>query len=138
MFIVAGQKLALCNGAKAGTWIAARAVPASTAAAEGRTGHPGLAPYCRNCRGLSLLPFTAVGCHTHAPSHPHVQAPLYPNPAQARRTTMTVAGASAREIADYLEHERVSMTQDVYMSRGVTGDAAMAALERPSPPESCG
>ncbi len=36
--MVAGQKLALCNGAKAGTSIAARAVPASTAAAEGRTG----------------------------------------------------------------------------------------------------
>ncbi|MGH3787236.1 MAG: tyrosine-type recombinase/integrase [Pseudonocardiaceae bacterium] len=53
-------------------------------------------------------------------------------------TQMDVAGASAREIADYLGHERVSMTQYVYMSRGVTGDAAMAALERLSPPESCG
>ena len=53
-------------------------------------------------------------------------------------TQMDVAGASAREIADYLGHERVSMTQDVYMSRGVTGDAAMAALEQLSPPESCG
>ncbi|MGH3549339.1 MAG: tyrosine-type recombinase/integrase, partial [Pseudonocardiaceae bacterium] len=36
-------------------------------------------------------------------------------------TQLDRAGLSAREIADYLGHERVSMTQDVYMSRGTTG-----------------
>ncbi|HEY3894434.1 MAG TPA: hypothetical protein VGL88_03600 [Pseudonocardiaceae bacterium] len=34
---------------------------------------------------------------------------------------MDRAGLSAREIADYLGHERISMTQDVYMSRQSTG-----------------
>ena len=52
-------------------------------------------------------------------------------------TQMDAAGASAREIADYLGHERISMTQDVYMSRGVPGGAAMVALERLAPPENC-
>ncbi len=36
-------------------------------------------------------------------------------------TRLDAAGLSAREIADYLGHERVSMTQDVYMSRKSTG-----------------
>ncbi|HZE01985.1 MAG TPA: tyrosine-type recombinase/integrase [Pseudonocardiaceae bacterium] len=31
-------------------------------------------------------------------------------------TRLDQAGLSAREIADYLGHERISMTQDVYMS----------------------
>ena len=39
------------------------------------------------------------------------------------------SGLSAREIADYLGHERVSMTQDVYMSRKATGANARAALD---------
>ena len=44
-------------------------------------------------------------------------------------TRLDAAGLSAREIADYLGHERVSMTQDVYMSRKATGTNARAALD---------
>jgi integrase len=44
-------------------------------------------------------------------------------------TRLDAAGLSAREIADYLGHERISMTQDVYMSRKSTGAGARAALE---------
>jgi integrase len=50
-------------------------------------------------------------------------------------TQLDRAGLSAREIADYLGHERVSMTQDVYMSRGTNGVAAAAALARLAPPQ---
>lgn len=45
------------------------------------------------------------------------------------------AGLSAREIADYLGHEKISMTQDVYMARRATGGSAARALSdlhRPS------
>ena len=45
-------------------------------------------------------------------------------------TRLDAAGLSAREIADYLGHERVSMTQDVYMTRKATGVNARAALDR--------
>lgn len=41
---------------------------------------------------------------------------------------LDAAGLSAREIADYLGHERVSMTQDVYMTRKSRGSSAAAAL----------
>ncbi|MHA6793164.1 site-specific integrase [Pseudonocardia bannensis] len=44
-------------------------------------------------------------------------------------TRLDAAGLSAREIADYLGHERVSMTQDVYMTRRISGAAAGAALD---------
>jgi integrase len=44
-------------------------------------------------------------------------------------TRLDAAGLSAREIADYLGHGRVSMTQDVYMARRVAGAAAAAAME---------
>ncbi|WP_207223457.1 site-specific integrase [Pseudonocardia sediminis] len=44
-------------------------------------------------------------------------------------TRLDGAGLSAREIADYLGHEKVSMTQDVYMSRRVAGAAASVALD---------
>lgn len=53
-------------------------------------------------------------------------------------TRLDAAGLSAREIADYLGHERISMTQDVYMSRRVTGASAAAALERLDPTEKGG
>ena len=53
-------------------------------------------------------------------------------------TRLDQAGLSAREIADYLGHERISMTQDVYMSRQTTGVAAAAALDRLGPDESAG
>ena len=43
-------------------------------------------------------------------------------------TRLDAAGLSAREIADYLGHERISMTQDVYMSRKANGANAAAAL----------
>ena len=43
-------------------------------------------------------------------------------------TMLDAAGLSAREIADYLGHERVSMTQDVYMTRKSRGSSAAAAL----------
>ncbi|WP_246127535.1 tyrosine-type recombinase/integrase [Amycolatopsis rhizosphaerae] len=38
------------------------------------------------------------------------------------------AGLSAREIADYLGHERISTTQEDYMERGVVGEKAAPAL----------
>lgn len=47
-------------------------------------------------------------------------------------------GLSAREIADYLGHERVSMTHDVYMARRTAGAAAAAALAELGPPETMG
>jgi integrase len=48
------------------------------------------------------------------------------------------AGLSAREIVDYLGHERISMTQDVYMLRQTTGAVAAAALDRLGANESAG
>ncbi|MGH3720740.1 MAG: site-specific integrase [Pseudonocardiaceae bacterium] len=53
-------------------------------------------------------------------------------------TRLDRTGLSAREIADYLGHERISMTQDVYMSRQTTGVAAAAALGLLVPNESAG
>jgi integrase len=44
-------------------------------------------------------------------------------------TRLDKAGLSAREIADYLGHERISMTQDVYMARRATGVNAGVALD---------
>ncbi|MFT7837568.1 site-specific integrase [Saccharothrix sp. BKS2] len=44
-------------------------------------------------------------------------------------TRLDEAGLSAREIADYLGHAQVSMTQDVYMNRRTVGRAAADALE---------
>ncbi|NYH79280.1 integrase [Actinopolyspora biskrensis] len=44
-------------------------------------------------------------------------------------TRLDEAGLSAREIADYLGHDRVSMTQDVYMNRKTVGDSAARALD---------
>lgn len=52
-------------------------------------------------------------------------------------TRLDAAGLTAREIADYLGHERVSMTQDVYMTRKSTGTNAGAALDALGP-ESAG
>jgi hypothetical protein len=43
---------------------------------------------------------------------------------------MDEAGLSAREIADHLGHVKPSMTQDVYMGRGVASAAAADVLER--------
>lgn len=51
------------------------------------------------------------------------------------------AGLTARQIADYLGHERISTTQDEYMERGVVGERAGPALtERPKiePPKNEG
>jgi len=43
------------------------------------------------------------------------------------------AGLGAREIADYLGHDRISTTYEDYMERGVVGeDAGQALAERPS------
>jgi integrase len=53
-------------------------------------------------------------------------------------TRLDAQGLSAREIADYLGHERVSMTQDVYMARRVTGAVAADAMEGLGPTESVG
>jgi integrase len=54
--------------------------------------------------------------------HPHVFRHLV-------ATRLDAAGLSAREIADYLGHEKVSMTQDVYMSRKARGTTASTALD---------
>lgn len=48
-------------------------------------------------------------------------------------TRLDAKGLSAREIADYLGHERISMTQDVYMTRGVAGAGAAAAMDTLGP-----
>ena len=53
-------------------------------------------------------------------------------------TRLDAAGLTAREIADYLGHERVSMTQDVYMTRKSNGINAAAALQLLAPSESRG
>jgi integrase len=53
-------------------------------------------------------------------------------------TRLDQVGLSAREIADYLGHERICMTQDVYMSRQTTGVAAAAALNRFGPTKARG
>lgn len=43
-------------------------------------------------------------------------------------TRLDAAGLTAREIADYLGHEKVSMTQDSYMDRHVSGERVAPAL----------
>lgn len=48
-------------------------------------------------------------------------------------TRLDEAGLSAREIADYLGHDRVSMTQDVYMNRKSVGASAAQALAEIAP-----
>jgi integrase len=48
-------------------------------------------------------------------------------------TRLDAKGLAAREIADYLGHERVSMTQDVCMARRVTGAPAADAVENLGP-----
>lgn len=53
-------------------------------------------------------------------------------------TRLDAKGLSAREIADYLGHERISMTQDVYMARRVTGALAADAMENLGPDQSSG
>jgi integrase len=63
--------------------------------------------------------------------HPHASRHLV-------ATRLDAGGLSARETADYLGHERVSMTQDVYMSRRVSGSSAGAALARLDPTEKGG
>lgn len=51
-------------------------------------------------------------------------------------TVLDAAGLTAREIADYLGHEKISTTQDVYMDRKARGERAAKALgsvlDRPS------
>lgn len=62
-----------------------------------------------------------VGLHPHAFRH-------------LVATRLDEAGLSAREIADYLGHDRVSMTQDVYMNRKTVGGSAAQALADMEPP----
>lgn len=50
------------------------------------------------------------------------------------RGSLDEAGLSAREIADYLGHDRVSMTQDVYVNRKTVDDSAAHALADMEPP----
>ena len=47
-------------------------------------------------------------------------------------TRLDEAGLSARQIADHLGHGRPSLTQDVYMGRGLTSREAARALQPPS------
>ncbi|ODU07405.1 MAG: hypothetical protein ABS81_01210 [Pseudonocardia sp. SCN 72-86] len=49
-----------------------------------------------------------------------------------RKTSLTVldeAGLSPRAVADVADHADPSMTQRVYMGRGIASDAAAEALE---------
>ena len=46
-------------------------------------------------------------------------------------TRLDEAGLSARQIADHLGHTRPSLTQDVYLGRGLASPEAAAALDRP-------
>ncbi|RKT82933.1 Site-specific recombinase XerD [Saccharopolyspora antimicrobica] len=48
-------------------------------------------------------------------------------------TELDAQGLSAREIADYLGHENPSMTQDVYMNRGLANSATAEALADTEP-----
>lgn len=64
---------------------------------------------------------SAVAGTSWAGLHPHAFRHLV-------ATQLDEAGLSAREIADYLGHDRVSMTQDVYMNRKAVGGAAAQAL----------
>jgi hypothetical protein len=41
---------------------------------------------------------------------------------------LDAAGLTAREIAGYLGHEKISTTQDVYMDRKARGERAAKAL----------
>jgi hypothetical protein len=52
------------------------------------------------------------------------------------RGRLDAKGLSAREIVDYLGRERVSMTQDVYMARRVTGGVSANAMQSLDPIES--
>ncbi|MEU9820888.1 tyrosine-type recombinase/integrase [Pseudonocardia alni] len=61
----------------------------------------------------------AVAGSEWAGLHPHVFRHLV-------ATRLDAAVLSARENADYLGHEKVSMTQDVYMSRKSRGTNAAA------------
>ncbi len=45
-------------------------------------------------------------------------------------TRLDEAGLSARQIADHLGHNRPSLTQDVYMGRGLASPEAATALQR--------
>lgn len=73
----------------------------------------------------------AVAGSEWAGLHPHVFRHLV-------ATRLDAAGLSAREIADYLGHEKVSMTQDVYMSRKTRGTHAATALDAFGPNQSAG
>lgn len=55
-------------------------------------------------------------------------------------TVLDGAGLTAREIADYLGHEKISTTQDVYMDRKARGERAAKALGSVlnSQPQQCG
>jgi integrase len=44
-------------------------------------------------------------------------------------TRLDEAGLSAREIADHIGHDNPSMTQNVYMGRGVASAAAAKILQ---------
>jgi integrase len=68
----------------------------------------------------------AVADSEWAGLHPHAFRHLV-------ATRLDEAGLSARDIADYLGHERVSMTQDVYMNRKTGGSQAASALNDLAP-----
>jgi integrase len=50
-------------------------------------------------------------------------------------TLLDEKGLTAREIADYLGHDRVSMTQDVYMTRKAGSGKPAVALDDLAPPD---
>jgi integrase len=52
-------------------------------------------------------------------------------------TRLDAAGWSARQIADYLGHDRISTTQDEYMDRHVAGEGSTEAMPE-IPPKAAG
>jgi integrase len=86
-------------------------------------GFPSTAGTLRDPDNTRKQPRQTVAATEWRGLHPHAFRHLV-------ATRLDGEGLSAREIADYLGHERVLMTHDVYMARRVAGATASTALDR--------
>lgn len=81
------------------------------------------------------LPVQSPAGRVGAGGGPRACRPIAARPRRGRleqEKKLYDAGLTAREIADYLGHERISTTQEDYMERGVVGeDVGPALAERP-------